>query len=114
MDITKRDESGRPVEWNKILINKDKGLMLVKQMIDQKGKIKEIDRKFMSFNPEDVIKLFGEGVDESDLISFESIMDVIHRKEYPFKDKLNDILSDTARGFKGMGFVIPDELHKFI
>lgn len=114
MNITKWDISGKPIEWNKILFNVNKGLMWVKQAIDQKGKVREIERKFFSFNPEEVTNLFGKNVKESDLNSFESIMNVIQRNDYPHKNRLNDILSDAAKGIKNMGFTVPDELEKYL
>jgi len=114
------DKEGKeiPTEWERYFFDLSKGLLKGRQTrIGKKGNIiksiKTIEKKVIEKNPDMITQmLFGPNVRANDVLTWEDAWELIHRPDFPYKNKLKDILKMTADGILKKGYPLPDELAK--
>jgi len=113
-EITKLFE-GQTEEYNSLAIRFPTGVWNIKRsLMGKKGKIIKkgvvLESEFITRNPQDVIDLaLGEGYGIAAANSFETLWEVIHRKNFNHKSKINEIISKFAVNLKSMRQDIPNE-----
>lgn len=109
---------GKEEEYNSLAIRFPTGVWDIKRsFMGKKGKIvkkgKILESEFITNKPQDVIDLaFGEGFKKETANSFETIWEVIHKKDFIHKKRLNEIMSKFKVNLKSMMQQIPEEAIK--
>jgi len=111
------EESGEMEEYEQMVNRATHGLFKVRKTLrGKKGLIKtpklmkDYEQKISNI-PKDVIKiLFGDGVTEKDVESFEGIWKVIHSKNFPYQGKLETIANKFLWYMKNMEIPVPTEI----
>jgi len=104
-------------EMEKFAMSMEKGLIKkVDSWEGKKGKltnprdIKEL-KSVVSNVPEEIVKiLLGPTATIEDTNSFESIYNKIMSKDFPYKDKINDIKAKAKDSFENLKLPVPEEL----
>jgi len=116
-DITKLFE-GKIEEYNSLSIRFSTGLWNIKRsFMGKKGQIIKngivLDSEFISNNPQDIIDIaLGEGYKIDAANSFETLWEIIHKKDFINKNKLNEIIHKFKENLKSMQQDIPEETIK--
>ena len=102
-------------EYNSLAIRFPTGLWNIKRSFKGKtGIIKKgtvINADFITRNPQEIINIaLGEGFKVDAANSFETLWEIIHRKGFVHKNKLNEIMSKFIVNLKSMQQEIPIEL----
>jgi hypothetical protein len=114
--VTKRDDDGEPVEYDRYFYDLSKGIMLGKKSrISKSGKVGKNfstqDKKVISDDPEKITKLFfGKHVTAKQVSTFDGALNAIKSPEFLHKEKFEDIIKQTADGIKNKGLKVPDSL----
>lgn len=111
------EESGEMEEYEQMVNRATHGLFKVRKTLrGKKGLIKtpklmkDYEQKISNI-PSEVIKiLFGDGVTEKDVESFEGIWKVIHSKGFPYQGKLETIANKFLWYMKNMEIPVPTEI----
>jgi hypothetical protein len=120
-ESTKKDfklNEGKIEEYSSLAIRFNTGLWNIKKsFLGKSGKIIKIgvpiNEKFITKNPQDIIDIsFGKGYKIQSANSFETIWEIIHKKDFIHKDKLNEIMSKFKVNLKSMMQNIPKEAIK--
>lgn len=86
-----------------------------KTFIGKKGFLKHptiVKRDLVTENPKEFIKLvFGEGINEKDLNTFESVLHIIKDKNFKHYDKLEEILKNAKEFISKANLIMPNELN---
>ena len=111
--------TGDDVEWNRKLLHFGTGLHDVtfskqgKKGLLKKGK--EISRKFLSKDPQQVIDvLLGPKFKAGDIKSFEDIWAAVTSKDFIHKKYLKQIVQRSAEDIEKKGYPIPEEYKKYL
>lgn len=109
-------DTGEVKEFQKWTYNRSKGLeRAIKSYIGKKGSIIKtpatLERELITNSPREFINLiFGEDFEESDLNSFESLLELIQDPNYEHFDKYEDIIKETIKNLKKDKAPIPNEI----
>lgn len=111
------EESGEMEEYEQMVNRATHGLFKVRKTLRGKRGLvktpklmKDYEQKITNI-PEEAIKiLFGEGVTEKDVESFEGIWKVIHSKQFPYQGKLETIANKFLWYMKNMEIPVPTEI----
>lgn len=116
-DIKKRDENGNPTEWEKYIIDWNKGLFKALQTnIGKSGKIVKkktlLKKEFISADVDKVIHLvLGPNASQLDTVSFETLIAFIKGNRFGFPKLRKTILDFFKQDMLDKGWIIPDELN---
>lgn len=106
---------GQAEEYNSLAIRFPTGIWNIKRsFMGKRGKLVKkgtiLESEFLTDNPQDVVDLaFGSGYGIGSLNSFETIWEMIHRKDFIHKKILNEIMSKFKVNLKSMMQDIPRE-----
>lgn len=99
-EITKKTDTGETEEYRSYVIRLEKGIYQVaKTFMGKKGALVKTatllhdQDKFITSTPEEVVKFaFGEGVQPSDVMTFENVFSVVNSPKFIHIEKRNEIL----------------------
>ena len=116
-EVTKTTPTGEVEEYKSYVIRLEKGIYQVaKTFMGKKGSLVKTatllhdQDKFITNTPTEVVKFaFGEGVNPSDVMTFENIWSIILRPNFIHKSKLNNILKRFRDYLVSAKMPIPSE-----
>ena len=105
---------GKTEEYTSLAVRFPSGVWEIKKsLMGKKGLIKQgkiVNEEFLTRSPKDVIELaLGDGYGIGAANSFETLWEIIHRKSFIYKDKLNEIMSKFKVNLQSMMQPIPEE-----
>jgi oligoribonuclease NrnB/cAMP/cGMP phosphodiesterase (DHH superfamily) len=111
--------TGDDTEWNRKMLHFSTGLHDVN--FSKKGKNgkllkngKEVSRKFVSQNPDEVIHLLlGDKFDSKDIKTWEDIFAAMESKDFEHKKDKKAIYKRIIKDIEHKGYPIPPELEKY-
>ncbi len=113
-EITKLFE-GKAEEYASLAIRFPTGVWNIKRsFMGKKGKLVQtgtvLESEFITRDPQDVIDIaLGEGFKPDSANSFETLWEIIHRKDFIHKSRLNEIMTKFKVNLKSMKQDIPTE-----
>ena len=115
-EVTKLFE-GQTEEYNSLAIRFPTGLWNIKRsFMGKKGIVKKgtiLESEFITREPQYIIDIaLGEGYKVDTANSFETLWEVIHRKDFIHKNRLNEIMSKFQSNLKSMMQNVPMEAIK--
>jgi len=115
-EITKLFEN-KAEEYNSLAIRFPTGLWNIKRsFMGKNGLVKRgtvLESEFITRDPQDIINIaLGEGYKIDAANSFETLWEIIHRKDFVHKNNINEIMSKFLVNLKSMQQEIPQEILK--
>ena len=116
-EVTKTTSAGEVEEYKSYVIRLEKGIYQVaKTFMGKKGSLVKTaillhdQDKFITSTPSEVVKFaFGEGINTSDVMTFENVWSIILRPNFIHKSKLNNILKRFRDYLVSAKMPIPSE-----
>jgi len=107
-----------PTQWERYFIDMNMGLMKKVQGLPKRksgeGRVKNpvtINTIPVSNDVETVLEMiFGPGVKPEDINTFEKLYKLTQRSDFPYRNDLSKIYSETISGIKHKGYPVPEEL----